>query len=119
VALLCCLARFEGKEGYMTFMNSFVEEHTPEMRKFLDQLSVSCFSVELVSIRRISYIFHTSVFSVWCIFSDLTLGCWKGVWPVKEPVPVIPKGYLWVTQTQHGVTWGKEDWLGENCIVLV
>jgi len=37
------MARFEGKEGYMTFMNSFVEEHIPEMRKFLDQLSVSCF----------------------------------------------------------------------------
>jgi len=32
--------RFEGKEGYMTFMNSFVEEHIPEMKKFLDQLSV-------------------------------------------------------------------------------
>jgi len=39
---VCCgvVARFEGKEGYMTFMNSFVEEHVPEMRKFIDQLSV-------------------------------------------------------------------------------
>jgi len=24
----------------MTFMNSFVEEHIPEMKRFLDQLSV-------------------------------------------------------------------------------
>ena len=39
--LLYCVKRFEGKEGYMTFMNSFVEEHIPEMRKFLDQLSVT------------------------------------------------------------------------------
>ena len=38
--LLYCVTRFEGKEGYMTFMNSFVEEHIPEMKKFLDQLSV-------------------------------------------------------------------------------
>jgi len=37
----------------MTFMNSFVEEHIPEMRKFLDQLSVSGFSliVDLVNNR--------------------------------------------------------------------
>ena len=51
--LLCCLSRFEGKEGYMTFMNSFVEEHIPEMRKFLDELSVSGFSliVDLVNNR--------------------------------------------------------------------
>ena len=73
MALLCCLARFEGKEGYMTFMNSFVEEHTPEMRKFLDQLSVSCFNMELVNITRICYIFSTLVSAVWYIFSDLTL----------------------------------------------
>jgi len=34
------VSRFEDKEGYMTFMNSFVEENIPEMKKFLDQLSV-------------------------------------------------------------------------------
>jgi len=34
------MPRFEGKEGYMTFMNSFIEDHIPEMKKFLDQLSV-------------------------------------------------------------------------------
>ena len=39
--LLYFETRFEGKEGYMTFMNSFVEEHVPEMKKFLDQLSVT------------------------------------------------------------------------------
>lgn len=46
---MACYARFEGKEGYMTFMNSFVEEHTPEMTKFLDQLSVKSASSSSVT----------------------------------------------------------------------
>lgn len=37
--LSCC--RFGGKEEYMGFMNGFVEKEFVNMRKFLEEISVS------------------------------------------------------------------------------
>lgn len=34
--------RFGGKEEYMGFMNGFVEKEFVNMRRFIDDISVSC-----------------------------------------------------------------------------
>jgi len=38
----CTFYRFGGKEEYMGFMNGFVEKEFVNMRRFIDDISVSC-----------------------------------------------------------------------------
>ena len=65
VQSLANFTRFGVKEEYMYFMNNFVENHIPNMKRFLDRISVSSLHVWCVENSGFAYDFACYVYVCW------------------------------------------------------